>query len=105
MTAASETDIVDVPSERHFVYREGDALAELQYELRGDRFFLIHTEVPEALAGRGLGGRLVRAALARADREHLTIVPWCPFARRWLKEHPDEAGGVSIDFKTPPPVA
>jgi uncharacterized protein len=105
MTAANESDIVDVPSERRFVYREGDALAELQYELRGDRFFLIHTEVPDALGGRGLGGKLVRAALARAAREHLTIVPWCPFARRWLKEHPDEAGGVSIDFKTPPPAA
>jgi uncharacterized protein len=105
MTAAHETDIVDVPAERRFVHREGDAVAELQYELDGDRFYLIHTEVPDALGGRGLGGQLVRAALARARRDHLTIVPWCPFARRWLKEHPDEAGGVPIDFKTPPPAA
>jgi predicted GNAT family acetyltransferase len=105
MTAANETDVVDVPSESRFVYREGDALAELDYALRGDRFFLLHTEVPEQLEGRGLGGRLVRSALARARHEQLTIVPWCPFARRWLKEHPDESGGVSIDFKTPPPSA
>jgi uncharacterized protein len=105
MSAANETDIVDVPSESRFVHRERDALAELDYELRGDRFFLLHTEVPEQLEGRGLGGRLVRSALARARREQLTIVPWCPFARRWLREHSDEAAGVSIDFTTPPPAA
>jgi predicted GNAT family acetyltransferase len=105
MSAATESEIVDVPSERRFVYRDGDALAELQYELRGDQFFLIHTEVPDQLSGRGLGGRLVRAALDRAAREHLTVVPWCPFARSWLKEHPDAAGRVPIDFKTPPPAA
>ena len=105
MSAANEPEIVDVPSERRFVYRDRAALAELQYELRGDRFFLIHTEVPDRLSGRGLGGRLVRAALDRAAREHLTIVPWCPFARAWLKEHPDAAGDVAIDFKTPPPAA
>ncbi|MBF6555593.1 MAG: N-acetyltransferase [Acidimicrobiales bacterium] len=45
---------------------------------------LIHTEVPEELAGHGVGGRLVRASLDRAAREGLTIVPLCPFARRWL---------------------
>ena len=105
MTAAHETDIVDVPAESRFVHLEGGALAELDYELKGDRFFLLHTEVPEQLEGQGLGGRLVRSALDRARREQLTIVPWCPFARRWLKEHSDEAGGVSIDFMTLPPAA
>jgi predicted GNAT family acetyltransferase len=105
MTVASEPEIVDVPSERRFVYREGGALAELQYMVEGDRLVLVHTEVPEKLGGRGLGGRLVRAAIARAARDRLTIVPWCPFARRWLKEHPDATGDVAIDFKTPPPAA
>ncbi len=105
MTAAHEPEIVDVPSERRFVYRDGDALAELQYERRGDRLFLLHTEVPDRLGGRGLGGRLVRSAVDLAAREHLTIVPWCPFAQRWLKEHADAAGDVSIDYKIPRPVA
>ena len=83
--------------------RVRDAEAELVYHLNGNRFVLVHTEVPEAWGGRGIGGRLVRAALTRARADHLTVVPWCPFARRWLKEHPDEAGGVDIDFTTPPP--
>lgn len=95
--------VVDVPAEDRFVVRTEGAEAELVYRLRGDRFFLVHTEVPDALGGRGIAGELVRAAVRRAESEHLTIVPWCPYARRWLKEHPDETGGVRVDFTTPPP--
>jgi hypothetical protein len=41
--------------------------------------------------------------VSRARDEHLTLVPWCPFARRWLAKHPDAAVGVPIDWDTPPP--
>jgi uncharacterized protein len=95
--------VVDVPAEDRFVVRADGMEGELIYRVRGDHLFLIHTEVPEALGGRGIGGQLVRAAIRRARTDHLTIVPWCPYARRWLKEHPDEAGGVRVDFRTPPP--
>ena len=95
--------VVDVPSENRFLLQTEGMEAQLVYRLRGDRLFLVHTEVPEALGGRGIAGQLVRAAVRRAEANQLTIVPWCPYARRWLKEHPDETGGVTIDFTTPPP--
>lgn len=85
----------NVSAERFEVIDDGH-LAELVYHLHGSRLTLIHTEVPEALGGRGLGGVLVRAALDRARRDHLTIVPNCPFARGWLEKHPDEIGDVDI---------
>jgi predicted GNAT family acetyltransferase len=104
MTDDSGTgQVVDVPAEDRFVMRSKGEESELLYRVSGDRIFLIHTEVPESLGGRGIAGQLVRAAIRRAEVDHLTIVPWCPFARRWLKEHPDEARGVHVDFKTPPP--
>jgi predicted GNAT family acetyltransferase len=105
MTPTNDIEVVDVPAESRFVVRgpDGEAEAELLYHLNGNRFMLVHTEVPEAWGGRGIGGRLVRAALARARAEHLTVVPWCPYARHWLEEHPDEAGGVDVDFTTQPP--
>jgi predicted GNAT family acetyltransferase len=74
-------------------------LAELRYHRNGNRLALIHTEVPEELEGRGLGGLLVAAAVARAASEGLTIVPYCPFARRWLGRHPDVAGRAAIDWQ------
>jgi predicted GNAT family acetyltransferase len=74
-------------------------VAELVYRVEGTYLVLNHTEVPEALEGRGLGGVLVRAALDRAVRDGPTIVPLCPFARGWLGRHPDEAGRAPMDWK------
>ena len=104
MTDPSDTvQVVDVPAEQRFVVPGPGVEPELIYRLRGSDLILVHTEVPETMSGRGIGGRLVRAAVARARADHLTLIPWCPYARRWLKEHPDEVGGVDIDYKTPPP--
>ncbi len=79
------------------------ATARLQYALDGERLLLLHTEVPEAFRGQGVGGRLVEAAVDKARTGGLTIVPWCPYARRWLKDHPERIGGVIVDYKAPPP--
>ena len=79
--------------------RAGGPLAELIYRTRAKRLILMHTEVPEALGGRGLGGELVRAAIGKANAEGMTLVPLCPFARSWLERHPDEAATVPIDWQ------
>lgn len=76
-------------------------LAELIYRTRAGRLVLIHTEVPDALGGQGLGGRLVEAAINKAARDGMTLVPLCPFARSWLQRHPDEAASVTLDWAEP----
>ena len=73
-------------------------LAELPYRRNGNRLVLIHTEVPVELEGRGLGGTLVTAAIDRAAREGMTVVPLCPFARGWLQRHPETAAKAAIDW-------
>jgi len=73
-------------------------LAELLYRTRAGRLILVHTGVPEALGGRGLGGELVRAAIGKASADSMTLVPLCPFARSWLERHPEEAAKVTIDW-------
>ncbi len=93
---------IDASANRFVIDLDGTE-AELLFRKRAGRLILVHTEVPEALSGRGIGGELVRAATAHARDEHLTIVPWCPFARRWLLDHPDETEGVTVDWDTQPP--
>jgi predicted GNAT family acetyltransferase len=38
----------------------------------------------------------VQAAIARASRDGLDIVPWCPFARGWIDRHPEALGTVRV---------
>ncbi|HEX4061246.1 MAG TPA: GNAT family N-acetyltransferase [Streptosporangiaceae bacterium] len=90
--------IIDNPAKSRFELTAEGKLAELVYHQRGNRLVLIHTEVPSELGGRGLGGALVTAALERAEREGLTVVPLCPFARTWLERHPDAAAKVTVDW-------
>lgn len=85
------------PDDSRFEYRAGGSVAELVYRLRGERMVLLHTGVPDAMEGHGVGGELVRAAVRYAASQGLTVVPACPFARAWLEQHPDVAAQVPID--------
>jgi predicted GNAT family acetyltransferase len=71
--------------------------AELVYRLDGDRLVLLHTGVPDELEGRGIGGRLVSAAVDEAEARQHTLVPECSFARSWLERHPDAAAKVTVE--------
>ena len=95
---SDSADVIDNTDASRFELRADGWLAELIYHVRGDRLVLIHTEVPVELEGRGIGGRLVTAAVDRAAREGLTVVPLCPFARGWLERHPDAASRAVIDW-------
>lgn len=101
--AGADPPVRDDKEAGRFVIEEKGAEAELVYDLEPGRLLLLHTEVPEAFRGRGMGAVLVAAAVEKARREQLTIVPWCPYARKWLKEHPDALDSVDVDFRTPPP--
>jgi predicted GNAT family acetyltransferase len=94
--------VVDDREHERFVLEVDGDEAELRYRAHGDRLVLVHTEVPEAFEGRGFGGMLVRAAVDRATRDGLTVVPLCSYAHAWLRKHPDVAGTVAIDWNVRP---
>ena len=97
-------DVIDDASGHRLVLsgERGDD-AELVYARDDSRMYLLHTEVPDVFRGQGVGSKLVSASLEVARRGRLTVVPWCPFARRWLRDHPSATDGVTIDWSTPPP--
>jgi predicted GNAT family acetyltransferase len=96
-----DRDIVNDSTRQRLVLEQHGLTSELIYRVRGDGLVIVHTEVPEELGGRGIGGQLVHAAIELARDMGLGIAPWCPFARRWLKGHPEAAAGVEIDWKLP----
>jgi len=95
---SDEPAVVDERSASRFKLDIDGHTAQLVYGRKGDHLTLVHTEVPEELGGRGLGGKLVRAAVDVAEAQHLTIVPECEFARGWLEGHPDVASRVNVEW-------
>ena len=64
--------------------------AEMTYSRAGTTLVIIdHTEVPDALRGRGVGEALVRRAVEDARAEGKRIVPLCPFAKAQIMRHPE----------------
>ena len=99
---ASDRRVVNRPEEHRYVYRADEAEAQLVYRRNGKRLILVHTEVPDELGGRGIGGRLVQAAVDDARSNGWTVAPWCPFARTWLEAHAGAVDGVTVDWSAPP---
>jgi predicted GNAT family acetyltransferase len=60
------------------------------YRAHPDHLTFYHTEVPEALEGRGIGKRLIKAALDDVRRRGLKIVATCPFVHHYIETHPEE---------------
>ena len=85
----TQPSVIDNQADRRFELHADGEMSVLTYRISGDRIRLIHTEVPRALRGRGYADMLARAALESAARNHLRVVPLCPFVRAFLERHPE----------------
>lgn len=77
------------PALHRFELNLNGETALLEYSLEGSCLNLDHTEVPDALRGKGAGGALVRAALAEAKERGWRVTPHCTFVSAFLRKHPD----------------
>lgn len=66
-------------------------LAVITYQQLKDRIVFIHTEVPEALEGHGIAGKMAQFALDDARARHLAVIPRCPFVASYIRRHPEYA--------------
>jgi hypothetical protein len=89
MSDASSDDVRDNPARHRFELEVDGHLAVAVYSLAPGVITFIHTEVPEALAGRGVGSRLAKGALAQVRARGLKVVPRCPFVRGYIEKHPE----------------
>ncbi len=80
----------DEPSLSRFEITEGErVLGFVAYrDGKGQRTFT-HTEIDPNEQGRGLGGKLVRAALDDARARGQSVRPVCPFVRSYIAFHPE----------------
>ncbi len=91
-TTDSEIEISDRSAQNRYEIRVGDELAGIaEYRLEGEQITFTHTEVDSDRGGQGLGGKLVEFAVTDARNRKLKIIPACPFVKKWIEEHPEEA--------------
>jgi predicted GNAT family acetyltransferase len=86
-------------SKGQFEIETSEGTAFLQFQVAGKSIYLIHTEVPIELEGRGLGTHLVRSALNDARERGLTVIPSCPFVQTYLKRHPNDLDIVAPSYR------
>ena len=66
----SAPPVIDDTAHERFVIETEGLTAQLVYEIDGRRLLLLHTQVPEELGGRGLGGRDLQAGDHRGRDRH-----------------------------------
>lgn len=63
--------------------------AFIEFKQRDERIWLIHTESPPELEGRGVATALVEKTLKYIESNGYKLIPWCPFVVAYLKRHPE----------------
>jgi hypothetical protein len=77
-------------TERHRFELDADGQVAFSNYTRADGVItFMHTEVPPALNGRGIGSALVRGALDLARAQKLKVKAQCPFVKAYLDKHPE----------------
>jgi predicted GNAT family acetyltransferase len=107
MGDAVQYSVTDAPARQRFEIRDGDRVAGFtEYRRRGNVIAFIHTEVEPEYEGKGVGSRLISAALDIARDDGATVLPFCPFVRAYIAKHPDPyldlvPAGLRGDFELP----
>jgi predicted GNAT family acetyltransferase len=88
MTDSGMADEVrDNPTQQRFELEVEGRIAAACYSLAPGVITFTHTEVPDAMAGRGIGSRLARGALEAVRARGLQVVAQCEFIAGYIAKH------------------
>jgi predicted GNAT family acetyltransferase len=63
--------------------------AFIDYKQKDDKIYLIHTEVPVELEGKGVASAIVEKAFNYIEENNLKLIPLCVYVASYLKRHPE----------------
>jgi predicted GNAT family acetyltransferase len=81
--------VKDNPELHRFELEVEGHLAIAAYRKADDVVTFVHTEVPDAIAGRGVGSELARGALELVRARGERIVARCSFIAAYVRRHPE----------------
>jgi predicted GNAT family acetyltransferase len=83
-----DVSVVDVPDRSRFEIRvDGETAGFAAYQRRPGVIAFMHTEIDPRFEGRGLASTLIQTALSEARSAGESVLPFCPFVRRYIAEH------------------
>ncbi len=82
-------EIVDNEAMSRFELSIEGELALAYYRHQDGRIVLTHTEVPQALSGRGVGTHLARSVFDILRARNARVIAKCPFMAAFAAKHPE----------------
>jgi predicted GNAT family acetyltransferase len=85
-----QPEVRENAAEHRFEIWVGDERAGLTvYEGEGPQLPFVHTQIDERFAGQGLASILIREALSTVQARGGSVLPYCPFVKRFIQKHPE----------------
>jgi len=78
--------IHDIEKQKFYMVVDG-LESHLEYARMSSVLNLNHTYVPNELRGKGIAGKIVKAALTYAEENNLKIIPSCSYVADYVQRH------------------
>jgi predicted GNAT family acetyltransferase/glutaredoxin len=89
----SRLNIVHDKEKTRFTFDINGELAKVEYDLRDGKMYLVHSEAPYNLRGRGIGKVLVEKTFEKLTEENYTAVAMCSYIKV-VKNRSDYWNGI-----------
>lgn len=89
MNSHSSSEVIQNEALGRFEMEVEGHIAFILYRMKDSGIYLIHTEVPAVLEGKGVGSALVSKTLDWIKSHGYPLTPLCPFVTAYIKRHPE----------------
>ncbi len=76
--------VFEPQNQRSAAYYDGQLIGECVYQVRGNAWLIVHTEVAPAFGGQGIARKLVLMVADEAANEGIEVIPVCSYAVKVL---------------------
>jgi uncharacterized protein len=81
--------VLDNTAQSRYEMKLDGGTAFIDYTVSGNVRTLTHAEVPVALRGGGVAGRLTGGALDLVRSQGIKVIPVCPYVVTFIERHPE----------------
>lgn len=89
MSSYNDVELINNESIHNFELVVEGHRAFVDYIKKSEKYYLVHTEVPQELEGKGVASALVEKVFQYIEGQGAKVVPLCVYVQSFLKRHPE----------------